>query len=234
MWWLSLSSSERLSFRYRYVTIQFCHVFPTNAGTGQYRGGVPAPAPGGRPRDQAIDAAVVAAAVAVLNEEGIEAVTFARVAERAGTSRPALYRRFGSHDELVIAALRSIAERSRPEPTGDHRADLEGELRSFRDAITSTNSVTLVGSMLVGSVDEQVRQTYRELIVQPRRDRIGAILSAARAGGAITGAPADLDVAVTMCTGSFYAYALAGRTPPRDWPKRVARLVWRAAGGVDD
>lgn len=194
---------------------------------------VSAQAPGGRPRDQAIDAAVVTAAVEVLNEDGIDGLTFARVAARAGTSRPALYRRFGSHEELVIAALRSIAERSRPEPTGDHRTDLEAELRSFRDAITSTNSVTVVGSMLVGNVDEQVRDTYRELIVQPRRDRIGAILHAARSDGAVTGTPADLDVAVTMCTGSFYAYALAGRTPPRDWPRRVARLVWRAAGGSD-
>lgn len=196
-------------------------------------GVVTAPAPGGRPRDHAIDAAVVAAAVAVLNEEGLDAVTFARVAERAGTSRPALYRRFGSNEELVIAALRSIAERSRPDPTGDHLADLEAELRSFRDAITSTNSITLVGSMLVDTVDPAIRETYRALIVQPRRERIGAILRAARTDGAVTGSPADLDVATTMCTGSFYAYALAGRTPPRDWPRRVARLVWRAAGGDD-
>lgn len=186
---------------------------------------------GGRPRDEGIDAAIVDAAVAVLNEEGIDGVTVARVAERAGTTRPALYRRFGSHEELVIAALRSIAERSRPEPTGDHLHDLEQELRSFRDAVTGTNSITLVGSMLLDTVDPAVRETYRELIVRPRRDRIAAILDAARADGALTGAPADLDVATTMCTGSFYAYALAGRTPPRDWPRRVARLVWRAAGG---
>lgn len=188
--------------------------------------------PGGRPRDHAIDTAIVDAAVAILNEEGIDGVTIARVAERAGTTRPALYRRFGSHEELLIAALRSIAERSRPEPTGDHLADLEAELTSFRHAVTSTNSITVVGSMLLDSVDPTVRETYRELIVRPRRDRISAILRTARADGLLTGTPGDLDVATTMCTGSFYAYALAGRMPPKDWPRRVARLVWRAAGGA--
>jgi len=44
-------------------------------------------------------------------------------------------------------------------------------------------------------------------------------------------ADADLDVAVTMCTGSWYARALAGSRPLRNWPLRTAVLVWRAVGG---
>ncbi len=43
---------------------------------------------------------------------------------------------------------------------------------------------------------------------------------------------ADLEVAITLCTGSWYARALAGLPPPPDWPGRTAALVWRAVGGA--
>jgi hypothetical protein len=42
---------------------------------------------------------------------------------------------------------------------------------------------------------------------------------------------ADLDVAVTMGTGSWYARDLAGDGPPPGWPARTAALIWRAVGG---
>lgn len=186
----------------------------------------------GRPRDDALDRAILERTAEVLLTEGTEAVNFSRIAELAQTTRPALYRRYSSPEELVIAALHHIASGTRPALTGDHLADLEAELRSFRDGITRTNSIALVGSMLTPTVGDDLRSTYRELLVRPRRERIREILEAARRAGALDATPTELDVATTMCTGSFYAYALAGVEPPRDWPRRVARLVWRAAGGV--
>ena len=185
----------------------------------------------GRPRDELLDRAILERPAEVLVAEGVEAVSFSRIAELAGTTRPALYRRFRSPVELAIAALHHIATGTRPQPSGDHLADLEAELRSFRDGITRTSSIALVGSMLTPGVDDEVLAAYRELLVRPRRERIGAILHRARRAGTVTGTPTELEVATTMCTGSFYAYALAGVEPPRDWPRRVARLVWRAAGG---
>jgi AcrR family transcriptional regulator len=187
---------------------------------------------GGRPRDQELDQAILSATIALLNESGIEAATIAAIAERAGTTRPALYRRYSSQAELVIAALHTIARLERPTPTGDHRHDLEQELRGFRDAAQRTNSIALVGSMLVDSTDPEIRAYYRRLIVQPRRAAITGILEAARSDGSLTCSPGDLDATVTMCTGSYYAYALAGKQPPRDWPKRIASLIWRACGGT--
>jgi hypothetical protein len=44
-------------------------------------------------------------------------------------------------------------------------------------------------------------------------------------------ADADLEVAVAMCTGSWYARALAGSAIPPNWPRRTATLIWRAVGG---
>lgn len=186
----------------------------------------------GRPRDEALDEAILDAAVRVLTEDGVTALTFARVAEVAGTTRPALYRRFDRPAGLAVAAVHRIASTTRPPRTGDHLADLEAELTSFRDGTARTSSIALVASMLDPDVDADLLATYRRLLVRPRRERILSILDAARTDGLVTGDREDLELATTMCTGSFYALALAGTPAPDDWPHRTARLVWRAAGGV--
>jgi AcrR family transcriptional regulator len=59
----------------------------------------------GRPRDAAVDEAILRAGWAVLAEAGYVGLTFEAVAERAGCSRPALYRRFAGRRELVLALI---------------------------------------------------------------------------------------------------------------------------------
>lgn len=186
---------------------------------------------GGRPRDADLDAAILDAARAIANERGITALTFARVAERAGTTRPALYRRYASPTELAVATLASMAGDSDANRIGDGFRDLVAELSAFRRAITRAHSITLVGGMLGGEADPEVQRTYRTRIVMPRRRAIARILSAARDAGELAGSADDHAVAVAMCTGSWYAFALAGTAPPADWPSRTAALVWRALGG---
>jgi tetracycline repressor-like protein len=65
----------------------------------------------------------------------------------------------------------------------------------------------------------------------PRRRRLRLILERAQRLGMID-ADADFEVAVTLCTGSWYAGAVAGDAPPPNWPQRTAALVWRAVGGT--
>jgi AcrR family transcriptional regulator len=58
--------------------------------------------------------AAVAAAVALLREDGPAAVTMPAVAARCGVSVRRLYRQFASRDDLVRAALRVVLEDVRP------------------------------------------------------------------------------------------------------------------------
>ena len=85
--------------------------------------------------------------------------------------------------------------------------------------------------MLQDSTAPEARTRYQAQVIAPRRQRIRAILERAQSLGLID-ADADLGVAVTMGTGSWYARALAGDEPPADWPGRAAVLVWRAVGGA--
>ncbi len=58
----------------------------------------------GRPRDPRIDAAILRATADLLVEIGYANLTMAAVAERAGTTKTALYRRWSSKAELVHEA----------------------------------------------------------------------------------------------------------------------------------
>lgn len=188
------------------------------------------PAPG-RPRDKAIDAALLAAAVDELGAHGYEALSLARVAAAAGTTRQALYRRFPTKADLATAAVASLARRQERAPTDDPRADLERELAAFREGITRPGGISLIGGMLQDGADPHLVALFRERVVAPRRGALRDALERARAAGLVTGDDAALGLAVSMLTGSWYALALAGEAPPPDWPRAAAALVWRALGG---
>jgi AcrR family transcriptional regulator len=85
-----------------------------------------APAPSRRRRGQELEDALLDAAWDALIEGGYAAFTIDAVAERAGTSRPVLYRRWKTREDLVLAAIGHHVTRDvRPIPdTGSLRDDV--------------------------------------------------------------------------------------------------------------
>ncbi|WP_254812545.1 TetR/AcrR family transcriptional regulator [Streptomyces cavourensis] len=73
--------------------------------------------PKGRPKDPRVDAALLDAAIEVLNESGWAAFTTTAVARRAGASTASLYRRWPSKQALAGAVARHIALDERPPST---------------------------------------------------------------------------------------------------------------------
>jgi AcrR family transcriptional regulator len=189
----------------------------------------------GRPRSAAIDEAVLAAVRRQLSEGGYASLSFAAVAAEAGTTRPAIYRRWASKAALAESAMASYPTGEPPvptaEPASDPFDDLVAELEDFRRGVSLPGRLSLVGTMLQSTTAPDAAARYRARVVAPRRARLRAILERAAADGAID-RDADLDVAVTMLTGSWYARCLAGEREPQDWPPRIAELAWRALGGA--
>lgn len=185
----------------------------------------------GRPRDAAIDAAVLEATLRLLARDGFTGLSLAAVAVEAGTTRPAIYRRWPDKETLVVDAIAHLAQVDPPVVVGDPFTDLVNELEHFRHCISDAAALPLAGLMLGDEVNETLRAKYRELVVAPRRARIRACLDRAVHEGALA-ADADLAIAGTFLTGSWYALALAGTKPPADWARRTATLVWRACGGA--
>ena len=184
----------------------------------------------GRARDPEIDARILAVANRHLAGVGYEAMSLTAVAREAGTTRQALYRRWPTKAALAAAALETAADAGPAASSLDPLADLVAELSDFQRGVSRPGRLSLVGTMLQDSTDPPLRARYQAQIIAPRRARLLGILRRARRLGLID-PQADLEVAITLCTGSWYARALAGLDPPENWPRRTAALVWRAVGG---
>ena len=184
----------------------------------------------GRARDPEIDARVLEVANRHLSALGYEAMSLAAVAQEAGTTRQALYRRWPDKASLAAAALQAAIEAGPATTSQDPLAALVAELSDFQRGVSRPGRLSLVGTMLQDGTAPEALTRYRSAVVAPRRRRILAILKRAQELGLIDG-DADLEIAVSMCTGSWYGRALAGVAPPDNWPARTAALVWRAVGG---
>jgi AcrR family transcriptional regulator len=157
-------------------------------------------------------------------------MSVAAVATEAQTTRQALYRRCPTKASLASAAVRA-AEDAGPELSSeDLLRDLIAELADFQRGVSRPGRLSLVGTMLQDSTDSELRARYQQRVIARRRRRIRTILERAQQLDLID-PNADLDIAITLPTGSWYARALAGQPPPRRWPDRTARLIWRAVGG---
>lgn len=184
----------------------------------------------GRPLDRSIDARVLEIAVSHLARHGYEAMSLVAVAREAGTTRQALYRRWPSKAELATAAIAALARSDARASTDDPRADLVEELRSFQRGISRPDGLSMVGTMLNRATDPELVVLYRQRVVAPRRAALLRILLRAQADGLLD-SDADIELAVTMLTGNWYARALAGEAAPRRWAERTAALIWRGLGG---
>lgn len=194
----------------------------------------PAAARVGRVRDADIGERILAAARRQLSVLGYEGMSVASVAQEAGTTRQALYRRWPSKAELAAAAVGTIEE-SEGSPVAAAVQDdpfraLVAELADFQRGVSRPGRLSLVGTMLQETTQPDVLARYRAQVVAPRRRRILVLFERAQRLGLID-PDADLTVAVTLCTGSWYGRALAGAPVPDDWPRRTATLVWRSVGG---
>ncbi|MEE8602700.1 TetR/AcrR family transcriptional regulator [Euzebya tangerina] len=183
----------------------------------------------GRPRDSSIDVAVLQAAQDQLAQRGYDAFSVAAVAEAAGTSRQAVYRRWSGKADLATAAIASMSRAADRPDTEDPHADLIAELAAFADGVTRPGGVALVGAMLQLEGGELL-DLYRSRIVTPRRDRLRHILGRAVELGLLD-ASGDLEHAAATCTGSLYGQRLAGTPVDEHWPTRTATLIWRGLGG---
>ncbi|HLR28598.1 MAG TPA: TetR/AcrR family transcriptional regulator [Ruania sp.] len=115
-----------------------------------------------RRRGAELEAALLSAAWDQLVAEGYGRFTFEAIAERAGTSKPVLYRRWSTREELLRAALRHRGAATVPEvpDTGSLREDLKGSLLK---AAAGSEVMTALASALISSHFGEIGMTPAEL-----------------------------------------------------------------------
>ena len=121
-----------------------------------------------RRRGPELENALLEAAYTELIEGGLAAFTLDKVATRAQTSRPVLYRRWPTREELVVAAIRHHDEHNRP-PVPD-----TGTLRG--DLLALLKGANQYRMQLIAPVLTQLSGFFRESGLTPaelRRELIG-------------------------------------------------------------
>ncbi|MGI8626342.1 MAG: TetR/AcrR family transcriptional regulator [Geodermatophilaceae bacterium] len=161
----------------------------------------------------------------LLVDSGYPALTMDAVAARARVGKGAIYRRYRSKAEVVIAAL-FYAESLVPDVHtgslhGDLLAEAEGLLTVFRAPIALAALPYLLGEL----GDAEFQQRAQQRFITTDVERIEAILSNARDRGEVTGsADARLTCAVLLGVAFTWLYVFRWDVP-EDLAQRLATFV---------
>ncbi|WP_419899560.1 TetR/AcrR family transcriptional regulator [Roseomonas sp. USHLN139] len=144
----------------------------------------------GRPRDPALDGAILDAAQALLEEAGCSGFTMEGVASRAGTGKQTLYRRWPSRGELLIDLY--YRDPMPPPPLdGPLAAALDGFLELNLQRLYHPWHQNLLRSLAVAAQeDAALKAVMLARITRPRLELGRAIFRRAEAAGEV---PAGLD-----------------------------------------
>lgn len=180
----------------------------------------------GRPRDPAVEARILEVTLRLLADQGYSGMTLDDIAARAGASKPTLYRRWSSKADLATAALRTLQLSEPAVNTGSTTGDLTRVLQNFRRSLLRPNGIALVGTVLAEeSNSPELLALFRERIVGPRRRMLFTILERAKADGELRPG-ADIEAAVNLLVGAFYARYLAHSRIPANYPAHLVSIVW--------
>ena len=108
----------------------------------------------GRPRDPAVDRAILQSARSVLARKGFTGTSMEEIARTAGVGKDTLYRRWKSKEDLVRHLLSGLAAEHVPVPAED---DPEHALFVFLKDIVRLNRESDFGGIVAGIVGESAR-----------------------------------------------------------------------------
>jgi AcrR family transcriptional regulator len=176
----------------------------------------------GRPRDPALDRAILSAAARQLGELGYARMSLQSVAAAAGTSVPSLRRRYRTKRELVAVVIGSLRVAEPPASAPTPRAHALAILENFHSNLRAMPALAILGSLLAEEERHpELLHLFKTRIVEPRR----ALLRQALAAGDLPDS-ADLDALTSMLIGSFYGRYVTIAGIPDDWPNRVLSAIW--------
>lgn len=180
----------------------------------------------GRPRDEEVEQRILDVTLEHLSRSGYSRMSIDGIAEAARVSKPTIYRRWPGKEDLAAAAVARL-QVSEPTATADDTVTaLTAILSNFRRSLLRPRGMALLGTVLAEEEHApRLIGLFRERIVSTRRAMLRAVLERAATRGELQ-PEADLDAAVAMLVGSFYARYLAGQPIKVDWPARVVALVW--------
>jgi AcrR family transcriptional regulator len=183
----------------------------------------------GRPRDPQIDTAILKATIDVLDRSGYGAFTLEEVARAAGTTKPAIYRRWGNRQRLMLDALGRRLGEIEPPATGCTLCDLDECLKLFVGAFRRLPPDVLGPLWADCAQDEQLRETFMGALFDPPRAAVRQTLVRAHAGGDLR-EDVDLELIVDLVGSLVHYRALFGHASTSD--EEIERAVEALLQGI--
>lgn len=123
----------------------------------------PSPKRIGRPRDPEVESSILTVTQDLLIEEGHAGTTIAAVASRARCGKSAIYRRWPTKIDLVVAAVRALHSTTALPDTGELRGDLIAVAMHF--SRSDARSARVLSSLLsqLGTDPELREAAYRSI-----------------------------------------------------------------------
>lgn len=180
----------------------------------------------GRPRDPAIDAAVLAATLDVLRDSGYFDFALEQVATRAGTTKASIRRRWPVRQDLIIDALTTVLVTPPVPDNNCTRCDLMQTVRLLDTALHERlPDNTLTPLIADCSRDPRLRQRLTDVLLRP--SRVAATTAVRRAVDRGDLLPdVDAELLVDLLASTVYQRALFGdSTASLDVGKLVDQLL---------
>jgi len=170
----------------------------------------------GRPRDPARDTRILGAVESLIAEVGYDRMTVDAIAERAGVSKPTIYRRWASKREIVAEAIRSRKDECALPDTGSLRGDLVAIARDLGQSLSGSNAQVAAGLTGLLRSSDEFAALFREHVIEVGRERYRPLLERAAARGEIADAAAVTPLFADIAGALVFSRALISREPVDD------------------
>jgi len=182
----------------------------------------------GRPRDPRIDDAVLRATAQLIGKTGYADLSVDAIARRAGTSKPAIYRRWPSKAHLVHEAVFPIGDATALPDTGSLAGDVREMMRRTVAVLTSPAARAalpgLVGEMATDlTLHTALLERFGDILSRGLTER----LDAAAARGEVRPEVTAADLVEALAGITFLALLTRGAALDDAWVERTATLITR-------
>ena len=172
----------------------------------------PSPARG-RPRDPRTRAAILTAARWLLERGGLTAVTIEAIAQKAGVSRPTIYRYWSNAPAVAMAAFLEATGAPDAAKTGrTPLAALRAQLHAVADAFAAPTGRSVAAMVAAAQSETELAKAFRHEFIARNRDATRLLLERCIADELVA-PPADMELALDLIFGPLFYRLLMGHAP---------------------
>ena len=181
--------------------------------------------PPGRPRSEEAHRAILDAAIDLFLERGLEGMSIEGVAAKAGVGKTTIYRRWGSKEDLIVAAIDEVIFDVQATDQGSLRADLIDVAVKVQTIFASPKARQMFGRMVPHVVaGTPLGRAHQERIIGPRFARLDGIVARGIERGELR-PDVNSEMVRALMVGPVFVWMLTRQLTEKGIKKRAEELV---------